>query len=120
MSSHFFSRRRSCLSSQVTQIMTCKKIDLVKFGSYRPIKSMICKIMLLELLLAYAGIQHYEGFQVYRMMERQYYKAGEKRMEIDECMLIRIITRRGMVHLAWLAVVEKETSGFLHLIFYQL
>ncbi|CAO2815643.1 unnamed protein product [Amaranthus hypochondriacus] len=69
---------------------------------------------------ASGGIQHYEGFQVYRMMERQYYKAGEKRMEIDECMLIRIITRRGMVHLAWLAVVEKETSGFLHLIFYQL
>ncbi|XP_057517566.1 uncharacterized protein LOC130798542 [Amaranthus tricolor] len=41
------------------------------------------------------------------MMERLY-KAGEKRMGTDEDMLIRIITRRGMVHLA---AVKKETSG---------
>ncbi|KAK9677523.1 hypothetical protein RND81_11G149200 [Saponaria officinalis] len=113
-----------------SQIQTFKLIYLQRFGSYlehdleRHASGDHKK-----LLLAYASIQRYEGFEVDPMIvqndAKELYKAGEKRLGTDENTFIRIFSERSRAHLAAVdsayksmygnsleKVIKKETSGF--------
>ncbi|KAL9244838.1 hypothetical protein vseg_018559 [Gypsophila vaccaria] len=112
-----------------SMIQTFKQIYLQRFGSYlehdleRHASGDHKK-----LLLAYASIQRYEGFEVDPMIvqndAKDLYKAGEKRLGTDENTFIRIFCERSKAHLAAVdaayksmyghsleKVIKKETSG---------